>query len=107
MAHSSDIRHGIWDGIVEYDDTVPGQFEHLGNDLLVTSAQYDDRGSALKCRRNELFKKGAPTLVIVGVIVVVKMKDITESEHSRHAQYDNLANGAAAPGNVYVQQRRS
>ena len=107
MAHSSDIRHGIRDGIVEYDDTVPGQFEDLRNDVLVASAQYDDRGSALKCRRDEPLKTWPSALVIVGVIVIVKVKDVAESEHSRHDQQENLANGAAAPGDVYVQQRRA
>jgi hypothetical protein len=107
LAHSRYIRHGIRDGIVEYDDTVPGQFEDLRNDVLVASAQYDDRGSALERRRDELLKKRAPALVIVGVIVIVKVKDVGESEHSRHDQQENLANGAAAPGDVYVQQRRA
>ena len=107
LPHSSDIRHGIRDGIVEYDDMVPGQFEHLRNDFPVASAQYDDRGSALERRRDELFKKRAPALVIVGVIVIVKVKDVGESEHSRHDQQENLPNGAAAPGDVYVQQRRA
>jgi len=32
----------------------------------------------------------------------VKVKDVAESEHSGYLQQENLANGAAASGNVYV-----
>jgi hypothetical protein len=103
MAHSRDIRYGIGDSIVKYDHPVPGQFEQLRNDLSVASTQHDDRGSAEKCRRDEPLKIRAPAAVIVGVIIIVKVEDVAETENSGRDQQNHLANGAAAPGDVYVQ----
>ena len=96
----SKSRQRIRDGVVEDDHAVPAQLEQLGDDFQVSLSKYYDCRRAAKHRCDQPFKKRPPAAVIFGVIVVMKMQDIAQSDCSGDGQKDNLSNGAAATCDV-------
>ena len=62
--------------------------------------KYHDCRRAAKNHCDQAFKNRAAAAVIFGVIVVMEMQDVTQSNCSGDGQKDNLSNGAAAARDV-------
>ena len=75
-------------------------WSNCGDDFQVSPSKYDDCRGAAKHRGDQLFKKRSLAAIILGVIVVMEMQDIAQSDCSGHRQKNNLSNGAAAACDV-------
>ena len=86
---------------MEDNHAVPAQLEHLRDD---TSRSRRPSTMTAAARRNIVaisFLRNVPlAAVIFGVIVVMEMQDVAQSECSGDGQKDDLANGAAAARDV-------
>ena len=91
---------------MEDGDAVPAQSERLRDDFQISPSKYHDRRRAAKHRCDQAFKNRAPAAVIFGVIVVMEMQDVTQSNCSGDGQKDNLSNGAAAARDVDMRHTR-
>lgn len=94
------IRAGIRDGVVKDSNAVLAKLEQLRDHFQVSSSKYDDGRRAAKHRCNQLFKKCPLAAIIFGVIVVMEMQNVPQSECPADGQKDYLPNGAPAPCNV-------
>jgi hypothetical protein len=89
---------------VQDRNTLFGQPEQLRHDTLIPSAKHHNRCRTAESSRDQGLKNYIPTKVILGIIRIVKMENVPHSKRSGYGHQDNLANGAATPGNVNMRQ---
>ena len=99
-------RKLIWDGVVDDSHPISAQSERLRDEFQIPPSKHHDRRRAAKCRCDQALISLAPAAVIFGVIVIMQVKDVPQSERSCDGQKDDLANGAAAARDIDVSHTR-